>query len=266
MKLKKDTPIERIWNGFFTENPVFVLVLGTCPTLATSTSASNAIGMGLSTTFVLIMSNILIAALRKVIPDRMRMPAYIVIIASFVTMVDFLMEGFTPALYKSLGIYIPLIVVNCIIMGRAEAYAGKKPILASAFDGLGMGIGFTFALLCISSLREIIGAGTWFGKQVMPAGYVPVNIFVLAPGAFIVYALLIAVMNKLKIGAGRRPKEEWDPTVKICGECFHCMKYGLCGLKPEECEETPAQTIAKNKGTVEEAISGLSAKQEGKGE
>lgn len=254
MKLKKDSPVERIWNGIFVENPVFVLVLGTCPTLATTTSATNAIGMGLSTTVVLALANLLISALRKVIPDRMRMPAYIVVIASFVTMVDFLMEGFTPDLYQSLGIYIPLIVVNCIIMGRAEAYAGKKPMIASFFDGIGMGIGFTFALLCIASLREIFGNGTWFGMQVMPDGYVPVSIFVLAPGAFLVYALMIAIMNKLKIGAGRKPKEEWDPTVRMCGDCFNCMKFGMCGKKPEECEETPAQTIAKSTGTVADAV------------
>ncbi len=266
MKLKKDTPIERLWNGLFVENPVFVLVLGTCPTLATSTSAMNAIGMGLSTTFVLMLSNLLISALRKVIPDRMRMPAYIVVIASFVTMVDFLMEGFTPDLYKTLGIYIPLIVVNCTIMGRAEAYAGKKGMLASFFDGLGMGLGFTVALFLIASVREILGSGTWFGLQVMPESYVPISIFVLAPGAFLVYGFLIAAMNKLKIGAGRRPKEEWDPTVKICGECFSCMKVGLCGKKPEECDETPAQTIAKSTGTVAQAVAGSPAATAGKGE
>lgn len=260
MKMKKDTPLERIWNGIYVENPVFVLVLGTCPTLATSTSATNAIGMGLSTTFVLMMANLLISLLRNVIPSRMRMPAYIVVIASFVTMVDFLMEGFTPGLYKTLGIYIPLIVVNCIIMGRAEAYAGKKPPLASLFDGFGMGIGFTIALLCISSLREIFGSGTWFGRQIMPAGYVPINILVLAPGAFIIYGLLIAVMNKLKIGAGRRPKEEWDPTVKICGECFHCMKYGMCGLKPEECPDTPEEAAAKAKEMVANAKTAAGSK------
>ena len=254
MKLKKNSPAERLWNGLFVENPVFVLVLGTCPTLATTTSAMNAIGMGLSTTVILALSNLIISALRKIIPERMRMPAYIVVIASFVTMVDFLMEGFTPALYASLGIYIPLIVVNCIIMGRAEAYAGKEPMIPSFFDGLGMGIGFTVAIFCIASIREIIGAGTWFGMQVMPSGYVPVNIFVLAPGAFLVYAFLVAVMNKLKSGAGRRPKKDWDPTEKICGDCLSCMKLGICDEKPESCSETPAQTIARSKGTVADAI------------
>ena len=138
--MKKNSPIERIWNGIFVENPVFVLVLGTCPTLATTTSATNAIGMGLSTLVVLALANLFISLLRNVIPSQVRMPAYIVVIASFVTMVDFLMEGFTPELYKTLGIYIPLIVVNCIIMGRAEAYAGKNGPIASFFDGIGMGI------------------------------------------------------------------------------------------------------------------------------
>jgi electron transport complex protein RnfE len=164
------------------------------------------------------------------------------------------MEGFTPGLYKTLGIYIPLIVVNCIIMGRAEAYAGKKPVISSFFDGVGMGIGFTVALTLIASFRELFGAGTIFGAQIMPSGYVPISTFVLAPGAFLVYGFLIAAMNALKIGAGRRPKKEWDPTEKICGECFKCMKVGMCGQKPENCGETAAQTIAKNKGTVDEAI------------
>ncbi len=236
MSMKKGSPIERIWNGIFVENPVFVLALGTCPTLATTTSAENAIGMGLSTLVVLALANLMISLLRKLIPDQVRMPAYIVVIASFVTMVDFLMEGFTPALYKQLGIYIPLIVVNCIIMGRAEAYAGKNGPISSFFDGIGMGIGFTVALFLIASFREILGAGTWLGMQVMPASFTPISIFVLAPGAFLVYGFLIALMNKLKIGVGRRPKKEWDPTVKICGECMNCMQLGMCGKKPEACD------------------------------
>ncbi len=232
MKLKKDSPIERLWNGIFVENPVFCLVLGICPTLATTTSATNAIGMGLATTAILTASNVIISLLRKIIPDRMRIPSYIVVIASFVTMVDFLMEGFTPDLYKSLGIFIPLIVVNCIIMGRAEAYAGKSGIIASFFDGLGMGLGFMCALFILGSLREIIGAGTWFGRHIMPAGYVPVNILVLAPGAYLVLSMLVAIMNKLKIGAGRRTG--WDPTQgNLCGDCSKCNKMSVCGLKAE---------------------------------
>ncbi len=232
MKLKKDSPAERIWNGLYVENPVFCLVLGMCPTLAVTTSAQNAVGMGLSTTVILTLSNLLISLLRKIIPSRMRMPAYIVIIASFVTIVDFLMQGFTPALYDSLGIYIPLIVVNCIIMGRAEAYAGKMPPVNALFDGLGMGLGFTAALVLIGSVREIIGAGTWFNIKITPAAYTPVNIFVLAPGAFFVLALFVAVMNRLKIGAGRRTG--WDPSEgEICSGCSGCPKFERCGKKAE---------------------------------
>ena len=151
--------VERIYNGLIKENPTFVLMLGMCPTLAVTTSAVNGIGMGLSTTAVLIMSNMLISMLRKVIPDSVRMPAFIVVVASFVTIVDFLLEGFVPSLYDSLGLYIPLIVVNCIILGRAESYASKNPVLPSIFDGVGMGLGFTLGLTCIGIVRELLGAG-----------------------------------------------------------------------------------------------------------
>ena len=159
---------ERLKNGIITENPIFVLMLGMCPTLAVTTSAINGIGMGLSTTIVLVMSNMLISLLRKVIPDSVRMPAFIVVVASFVTIVQFLMEGFTPSLYDSLGIYIPLIVVNCIILGRAESYASKNPVLPSIFDGLGMGLGFTVGLVAIGLVREILGSGKAFGAQIIP--------------------------------------------------------------------------------------------------
>ena len=151
--------VERLYNGLIKENPTFVLTLGMCPTLAVTTSAINGIGMGLSSTVVLVMSNLMISLLRKVIPDGVRMPAFIVIVASFVTMVQFLMQGYLPSLYDSLGIYIPLIVVNCIILGRAEAYASKNPVLPSAFDGLGMGLGFTCAITILGAVRELIGAG-----------------------------------------------------------------------------------------------------------
>ena len=173
---------ERIFNGLVKENPTFVLMLGMCPTLAVTTSATNGIGMGLSTTAVLIMSNMLISMLRKIIPDSVRMPAFIVVVASFVTIVDFLLEGFVPSLYDSLGLYIPLIVVNCIILGRAESYASKNPVLPSIFDGIGMGLGFTVGLTCIGIVRELIGAGQIFGFQVMPDSYEPFTIFILAPG------------------------------------------------------------------------------------
>ena len=154
---------ERVYNGLIKENPTFVLMLGMCPTLAVTTSAINGLGMGLSTTVVLVLSNMLISMLRKVIPDSVRMPAFIVVVASFVTIVQFLLEGFVPSLYDSLGLYIPLIVVNCIILGRAESYASKNPVLPSFFDGIGMGLGFTFGLTCIAIVREFIGTGAIFG-------------------------------------------------------------------------------------------------------
>ena len=188
---------ERLKNGIITENPIFVLMLGMCPTLAVTTSAINGIGMGLSTTVVLVMSNMLISMLRKIIPDSVRMPAFIVVVASFVTIVQFLMEGFTPSLYDSLGIYIPLIVVNCIILGRAEAFASKNGVVPSFFDGVGMGLGFTIALTVLGAVREILGTGKIFGLEVWPEDY-GMLMFVLAPGAFIVLGYLIAIVNKLK--------------------------------------------------------------------
>ena len=161
-------PLERIVNGLVKENPTFVLMLGMCPTLAVTTSAINGLGMGISTMVVLIMSNMLISALRKVIPDGVRMPAYIVIVASFFTIVEMLMQAYVTGLYESLGVYIPLIVVNCIILGRAESYASKNPVIPSIFDGIGMGLGFTVALTIIGMVRELFGAGTLFGFNIMP--------------------------------------------------------------------------------------------------
>jgi len=206
---------ERLYNGLVKENPTFVLMLGMCPTLAVTTSAINGVGMGLSTTVVLVMSNMLISMLRKIIPDSVRMPAFIVVVASFVTIVQFLMEGFTPSLYDSLGIYIPLIVVNCIILGRAESYASKNPVLPSIFDGLGMGLGFTVGLVAIGLVREILGSGKAFGAQIIPvadaatgsAGYTPITIFILAPGAFLVLAGLAAIQNKVKINMAKKGKD-----------------------------------------------------------
>ena len=203
---------ERVYNGLIKENPTFVLMLGMCPTLAVTTSAINGLGMGLSTTVVLVLSNMLISMLRKVIPDSVRMPAFIVVVASFVTIVQFLLEGFVPSLYDSLGLYIPLIVVNCIILGRAESYASKNPVLPSIFDGIGMGLGFTFGLTCIAIVREFIGTGAIFGVQILPladaaagkGGYVPVTIFILPAGAFLVLAFLVAGMNRLKRHLHRR--------------------------------------------------------------
>lgn len=210
--------IERLFNGLIKENPTFVLMLGMCPTLAVTTSAVNGLGMGLTTTAVLILSNIMISILRKVIPDGVRIPAFIVIIASFVTIVELLLKAYIPSLYDALGLYIPLIVVNCIILGRAESYASKSNPIYSAFDGLGMGLGFTLGLTSIGIVREIIGNGSLFGFRVMPAAYEPLTIFILAPGAFLVLAFLVALMNKLKMKSGKDTGAGGDCT-QLCSNC-----------------------------------------------
>ena len=180
--------------GFFKENPTLILVLGCCPTLAVTTSVTNALGMGAATTFVLLMSNIIISALKNVIPDKVRIPSYIVIIATFVSMIDLLIQGFLPSLSASLGVFIPLIVVNCIVLGRAEAFANKNTVFYSLLDGLGMGIGFTIALTLIGGIREILGAGSFLGYQFIPSEY-NMLIFVLAPGAFIVFGFVMAAVR-----------------------------------------------------------------------
>lgn len=222
---------ERLWNGLIKENPTFVLMLGMCPTLAVTTSAVNGVGMGLSTTAVLVMSNLLISVLRKIIPDSVRMPAFIVVVASFVTIVQFLLEGFVPSLYASLGLYIPLIVVNCIILGRAESYASKNPVLPSVFDGIGMGLGFTVGLTAIGMVRELIGSGKIFGIQILPESYEPVTIFILAPGAFFVLACLTALQNRLKRAAAEKgnPGKETSGCSAGCGSCNGCG-----GIRGEE--------------------------------
>ena len=229
---------ERIYNGLVKENPTFVLMLGMCPTLAVTTSAINGVGMGLSTTVVLVLSNMLISMLRKIIPDSVRMPAFIVVVASFVTIVQFLLEGFVPSLYDSLGLYIPLIVVNCIILGRAESYASKNPVLPSIFDGIGMGLGFTAALTIIGAVRELIGAGELFGFGLMPESYVPCSIFVLAPGAFFVLAALTAIQNKVKIAGERKGKDMSKIQSGCGGNCMACGEKGCAerraGGKEEE--------------------------------
>lgn len=226
---------ERLYNGLVKENPTFVLMLGMCPTLAVTTSAINGIGMGLSTTAVLIMSNMMISMLRKIIPDSVRMPAFIVIVASFVTIVDFLMEGFVPSLYDSLGLYIPLIVVNCIILGRAESYASKNPVVPSIFDGLGMGLGFTLGLTLIGLFRELLGAGQIFGAQVLSLSwFTPITIFVMAPGAFLVLACLVAVMNIVRAKMEAKGKPLAKPSGCITGDCAGCGMSATCtGKKPE---------------------------------
>ena len=222
--MKANSPAERWYNGIIKENPTFVLMLGMCPTLATTTSAINGLGMGLTKMVILAMSNMMISLLRKVIPDGVRMPAYIVVVASFVTIVQFLLQGFIPSLYSALGIYIPLIVVNCIILGRAEAYASKNGVISSLFDGIGMGLGFTVGLTCIGIVRELVGSGKIFGFQLFDGG---ATIFILAPGAFFVLAMLVAIQNKVKAG-----KPEKASTGTGCGEaaCAGCTNM-MCGSR-----------------------------------
>ncbi|MBQ3935316.1 MAG: electron transport complex subunit E [Clostridia bacterium] len=247
--------LERLYNGVFKENPTFVLMLGMCPTLAVTTSALNGLGMGLSTAAVLMMSNLIISLLRKLIPDRVRMPAYIVVVASFVTIVDLLMQAYVRSLYASLGLYIPLIVVNCIILGRAEAYASKNPPLLSLFDGIGMGLGFTVALTLIGAFREILGSGSIFGFTILSDWYEPVALMVMAPGAFFVLAMLTALQNKLKA-----PSRTNDPDKFCTGNCRHCMD-ATCSIgnrekpvvpdEPEAVPDSPAAPAAEASGRKE---------------
>jgi len=190
--------MKELSKGIVKENPIFVLVLGMCPTLATTTSVNNALGMGLAATFVLVCSNIIISMIRNIIPNKIRIPSYIIVIAAFVSIVDMVMAAYLPDLHKALGLFIPLIVVNCIIMGRAEAFASKNSVMDSMADGIGMGIGFTLALILMSSIREILGSGTWAGMKVMPATYDPMLVAILTPGAFITLGLLMAGINMLK--------------------------------------------------------------------
>lgn len=221
VKTDKINYMEPLVNGLVKENPTFILMLGLCPTLAVTTSASNAIGMGLSSTFVLVMSNLLVSLLRNIIPVKVRMPSYIVIVASFVTIVQFLLQGFVPSIYESLGIYIPLIVVNCIILGRAEAYANKHSVGLSVMDGFGMGLGFTVGLLFIGIFRELLGNGTIFNLQVMPKSFEPAVIFILAPGAFFVLAILTALQNKLKLKSATNGSVQTS-NLACGGNCQAC--------------------------------------------
>ena len=192
----KNKALSTILNGILRENPVFVLVLGMCPTLATTTSAINGMSMGLATTFVLVCSNVVISLLKNLIPDKVRIPAFIVVIATFVTMVKLLMQAYVPAIYDTLGLFIPLIVVNCVVLGRAEAFAAKNTVGLSALDGLGMGLGFSVALTLIGTVRELLGSGCIFGARVYGEEY-SMLVFVLAPGAFIVLSYLMALIQKL---------------------------------------------------------------------
>ena len=230
--------LQILTNGIIKENPVLVLVLGTCPTLAVTTMAKNGIGMGLAATFVLLGSNIVISLLKKVIPDKVRIPCFIVVIAGFVTLLSALLQAYVPDVYSSLGIFLPLIVVNCIILGRAEAYASKNGVIASIFDGIGMGLGFTVGLTCISIVREILGAGTIFGAKIMPSAYTPITIFILAPGAFFVLAFLIAFQNKFKIGSARKNADGTTACSKT--SCMNCGNHMCSGRMAAEKKEGEA--------------------------
>lgn len=247
--------LERLYNGLIKENPTFVLALGMCPTLAVTTSAMNGLGMGLTTTAVLVLSNLIISILRKVIPNRVRIPAFIVIVASFVTMVQLLLQAYLPSLNDSLGVYIPLIVVNCIILGRAESYAYHNKPIVSFFDGLGMGLGFSVALTIIGALREILGTGAVFGYKVTPESFVPINIFVLAPGAFFVLAFVTALMNFVKSANNKRYKRnsEIAKPEGCCDDCSECNKKG-CEHRfydAKDSTENPNRKKDKNPETKE---------------
>ena len=223
---------ERVYNGLIKENPTFVLMLGMCPTLAVTTSAINGAGMGLTTTAVLIMSNFMISLLRKAIPEKVRMPAFIVIVASFVTIVQMVLKAYFFSLNEALGIYIPLIVVNCIILGRAEAYASKNSPLLSICDGIGMGLGFTAGLTIIGMFREILGAGQIFGITILPQAFPRFTIFVMAPGAFFVLAALTAIQNAVKM------KKKGVKALSEAENCASCsLNCGCNGFCPEKNKE-----------------------------
>ena len=213
--------ISNITKGIIKENPVLVLVLGTCPALAVSTQASNAIGMGIAATVVLLGSNIFISLLRKTIPDKVRIPCYIVLIAGFVTLVQMVVEAYAYTLYQALGIYLPLIVVNCIILGRAEMYANRNTVLDSALDAIGMGAGFTLALLVMASIREIFGNGSWFGIELLWLKDNNISVLTMAPGGFVVFGCLIALVNKISKGKAIKKKDfdcEGCPSAAACGK------------------------------------------------
>lgn len=259
--LPADTPLERFLNGIVVENPTTVLVLGMCPTLAVTTCAINGLSMGLATTFVLALSNLVISLLRKVIPDTVRIPAFIVVIASFVTLVDLLMQAFVPSLYEALGVYIPLIVVNCIIFGRAESYASKHGAVPALFDGLGMGLGFTCSITIIGLVRELIGAGTAFNIQLLGEGtivpgpvgtffgmYTPVSIFVLQAGAFLVLGTLMATMNRIN---RKRAEKGKDVSKYKSGGCMN-VDMEIPSKKEDKKEEaSKSESVKEDKAEDE---------------
>lgn len=234
--MEKKSKLSILTNGIIKENPVLVLLIGTCPSLATSSSLSNAIGMGIAATAVLICSNIVISLLRKVIPDKVRIPCYIVLIAGFVTIVQFVVKAYAPALDKSLGVFLPLIVVNCIILGRAEAFANKNSVIDSALDGVGMGIGFTLALCAMGAIRELLGTGCLLGKTIIPN--FSIGFFNLAPGGFFVYGVLIAVLMAATKGKALKAKDF---------SCGVCPMYNSCNMA-EANEEIAAKAAVEQKG------------------
>ena len=274
---------ERLYNGIVKENPTFVQMLGMCPTLAVTSSAINGAGMGLTTTCILVLSNFMISALRKVIPDKVRIPSFIVIIASFVTIIQFLLQAYLPSLNDSLGLYIPLIVVNCIILGRAEAYASKNKVLPSVFDGLGMGLGFTVGLTLIGMFRELLGKGCIFGFQILGDGnqlqsssgivkaignvfslYTPITILVLAPGAFFVLAFLIAFINKRNAKKAAEALAHGEEIPEVCrpDSCAGCINAVCCGkltadtaaqAAPKPVSVAEKAAVSKQVGTAENA-------------
>ena len=217
--MSENSKMKILTNGILNENPVLRLVLGTCPTLAVTTMASNGIGMGLAATFVLLCSNIVISALRKVIPDQVRIPCYITVIAGFVSVVQMVVKAYVPDLDKALGVYLPLIVVNCIILGRAEMFANKNNPFDSALDAIGMGVGYTLAMLAMASIREIFGAGTWFGMEIPVLIDNNISIMTMAPGGFAIFGILIAIINKASKGRAIKKKEfgcEGCPSAVAC--------------------------------------------------
>lgn len=240
--------MERLYNGIVKENPTFVLMLGMCPTLAVTSSAFNGFGMGMTTMVVLALSNLVISLLRKVIPDRVRIPAFIVIVASLVTIVQLLLQAYLSELNELLGIYIPLIVVNCIILGRAEAYASKNGPLLSLFDGIGMGLGFTLGLTLIGIFRELLGSGSIFGFEIIPENY-HISIFVMAPGAFFVLAMLTALQNKLK--APSATNKETESGLACGGNCASCSGTA-CAANHELLEKIAAEQEAEAKRIAQE--------------
>ena len=251
--------VERLKNGIITENPTFVMMLGMCPTLAVTSSAMNGLGMGLTTTAVLILSNAVISLLRKVIPDKVRIPAFIVIVASFVTIIQLLLKAYIPALNSALGVYIPLIVVNCIILGRAEAYASKNSVIPSIFDGIGMGLGFTVGLTLIGICREILGSGAIFGVEFIPEEF-HITFFVLAPGAFLVLAFLTALQNKFKMPSATNIPGG-DANIACGGNCAQCVGSSCVANKGLVEAERVAAKAAKAQAAKEAAAKAKAAKE-----